>query len=973
MSRSTDTPREGLVRRTGPADAVPSGERLGVGDLTWLEVGEAVWLAAVTQPASADDTPPRQEPPPAERVTSAAVIPPRGEQDARVPPQKPDNHKVETPAGPEPAPVEPPPAEGEPPPRLFPGDLPDVTPRTSWSLPDRLNIVRALRPLKRLVASQRDVVIDEVATAERAVQDELWLPVMKKRRERWLDLTVVIDVCPSMRLWRSKVDAFIELLEQLGAFRTIRLWYLDTSRSANGVPLPPELRSARDGAVPRDPAEVIDRSGRRLVLVLTDGFGDGWHEDLVSPILAEWGRALPVSVIHLLPQWMWGRAGLEPRRARLTVPVDPHPNRAWSVELPDAWAELDPEQAVPADAVPVPVLELDPRWLRWWALLMTGSHRGPVDAAVIFASDKPRPRVSTFVGLGEQKPRQRIHHFRSVASPAAQKLARMVAAVPADLSVIRLLQENFLPDHGAGPEIVSELIATGILRYSPATAPGGSTMDGGLFDMAESDRATLLEGARRSETARVVRVAAHHHGHRISALSCLRDAIADPDNTPEPAALADRALQRVVLRALSGDPYLSRVARLEEDTDHRGAAVPSAATSAPAHTTPHDTLPAPPHDTAEVPAMSNAAERVDAQHEVGTSTAHLTESPDGDNRPAPVPVAPLTPVSFTTGTGTRQPGDTPPIFGNVPPRNLNFTGRADLIEQLRSQLTAGGTTAVLPAALHGMGGIGKTHTAAEYVYRHVDDYDLVWWINAAKPTQIRSDLTDLARHLGLAGSSEASTAVPAVLEALRAGRPVRRWLLVFDAAETPESVRPFFPANGPGEILVTSRNPAWAGVASPLEVAVFRREESKELLRRRGPEIDDEEADQVADKLGDLPLAIEQAAAWRAETGMPVSEYLKLFDEKVAEILDSVTSPDYEVSVAAAWNVSFDELRKSNPAAHQILHICAYFSPEPISRELFTGVRGVQISPELDVALRDPIQLARAIREINRFGLAKLD
>jgi tetratricopeptide (TPR) repeat protein len=370
--------------------------------------------------------------------------------------------------------------------------------------------------------------------------------------------------------------------------------------------------------------------------------------------------------------------------------------------------------------------------------------------------------------------------------------------------------------------------------------------------------------------------------------------------------------------------------------------------------------------------MSNAAENVELQ----TEPPAISSQPEINISSASEPVAtPLTPTIFGTGFGKREPGDAPPIWGNVPPRNLNFTGRDDLIDQLRAQLTAGGATAVLPATLHGMGGIGKTQTAAEYIYRHLDDYDLVWWIQAAQPTQIRSDLTELAKQLNLRGSSEAHTAVPAVLEALRRGNPVRRWLLVFDAAESPEAVRKFFPSNGPGEILVTSRNPAWAGVAKPLEVSVFRREESKELLRRRGPDITDGDADQIAEKLGDLPLAIEQAAAWRAETGMPVQEYLRVFDEKVAEIFDeSLTSADYDVSVAAAWNVSFDELEKRNAAAHQILHICAYFSPEPISRDLFTGVRGgVQISPELDVTLRDPIQLARAIRDINRYGLAKID
>ena len=320
-----------------------------------------------------------------------------------------------------------------------------------------------------------------------------------------------------------------------------------------------------------------------------------------------------------------------------------------------------------------------------------------------------------------------------------------------------------------------------------------------------------------------------------------------------------------------------------------------------------------------------------------------------------------------------QPGDksaVPLVWGNVPPRNPNFTGRRDLLARLDERVEA---TAILPTVLHGMGGIGKTQLTVEYIYRRIQNYDLVWWIQAAQANQIRAGLTELAQRLGITDTAEANTAVPAVREALRLGRPYSRWLLVFDAAEIPDAVRPYFPTNGPGEILVTSRNPDWAGVAQPLEVSLFERSESVELLQRRGPDIDERDADRLADKLGDLPLAIEQAAAWRAETGMPVREYLRLFDDKVAEILNTSAPADYEVPVAAAWNVSFDELAARSPAAHQLLQVCAFFAPEPISRNLFTGVRGVSIASELDRALRDPMQLSRAIRDISRHGLAKID
>jgi tetratricopeptide (TPR) repeat protein len=353
------------------------------------------------------------------------------------------------------------------------------------------------------------------------------------------------------------------------------------------------------------------------------------------------------------------------------------------------------------------------------------------------------------------------------------------------------------------------------------------------------------------------------------------------------------------------------------------------------------------------------------------------DRPETTGVPAPVNVGghttePRKDGPVTSPRARRSADEVPPVWGKVPPPNANFTGRHELLKQLGERLGAG-TTAVLPAALHGMGGIGKTQMAVEYIYRHLRDYDIVWWISASRPTQISRSLTELAVRLKVSGAEEAATAVPAALEALRLGQPHRRWLLVFDSAEDPELVRPFFPAGGPGQILVISRNPNWAGIARTLEVAEFQRDESVNLLRRHRKELTREDAGLIAEKLGDLPLAVEQAGTWLAETGMQVGDYLRLFDEKLAEILDTSAPNDYEVSVAAAWNVTFDLLQDRNPGAHQLLQVCAFLAREPISRNLFTGLEGVHIAPELDEILRDPMRLGRAIRDINRCGLAKLD
>ena len=923
--------------------------RLGLDDLTWSEVADAVWLASVTQDAWRRHTAPERTARDRAQPSAMAEIP-----DLSIPPESgPDDRFTGDRRDDEAPPLS--------------ADLGGVTQLAVLKLPGAANIVRALRPLKRKVLSwhEDEVILDEDATAEQAVQDGLWLPVTKPDTKRWLDLTLVIDTSPSMALWRSTVTAFISLAERLGAFRTIQLRLLDTHEPAEGSPATPVLRGGTPVTPTRRPAELLDPSGRRILLVLTDGVGQCWRQDLVSPLLAQWGASMPVAVVHLLPQRLWASGGLALHRARLTVPGPLRPNRRWELELSDAWLEPDPAAATPAGVIPVPVLELDARWLGWWTRLLTGDHRDPAQATVLLtgppAGDHAREPASSQGGAresdgstgGELPAHEQVRNFLSVASPAAFRLATLLAAVPVNLPVARLVQAELVPE--SGPEHLAEVFTSGLLR-PPDAASGGGAWDTITFNVPEAVREVLLSGARRAETAHVVRLVTDHFGDQIGALRHFRDALDAPDITPDPELTADTAhyvaIERTVMRALSG-PYLSRAGRLRSSALVHDADRIDAVTDRTDVTSERTRLLAPVLDSqATHPKPLRETAAIDTPG--ATQPGMLTEF---------APVAPR----------ERQADDVPPVWGNVPPHNPNFTGRTELLDQLGERLTAGGTTAVLPSALHGMGGIGKTQMAVEYIYRHLNDYDIIWWIQATQQAQIRTGLTDLAQRLRLPGSSEAHTAVPAVLEALRLGRPFRRWLLVFDSAESPETVRPFFPANGPGEILITSRNPDWAGIARPLEVTVFTRDESKELLRRRGPEIDDEEADRLADILGDLPLAIEQAAAWRAETGMPVGEYLRLFEEKVAEILDTSAPVGYDVSVAAAWNVSFDELRTRNPAAHQLLQVCAFFAPEPISRSLFTGVRGVSISPELDAALRDPMRLSRTIRDINRYGLAKID
>ncbi|WP_241002910.1 FxSxx-COOH system tetratricopeptide repeat protein, partial [Streptomyces sp. CB01881] len=319
-------------------------------------------------------------------------------------------------------------------------------------------------------------------------------------------------------------------------------------------------------------------------------------------------------------------------------------------------------------------------------------------------------------------------------------------------------------------------------------------------------------------------------------------------------------------------------------------------------------------------------------------------------------------------TGLRHPGSVPAHF-KVPPRHPSFTGRQAVLEHLHRQLGAG-VAAVLPTSqtLYGLGGIGKTQLALEYAHRYRAEYDLVWWIDAEQTESVALALAGLARRLGLPVGDSVAEGAEAAREALGRGNPSTRWLLVFDNADEPADLRPYFP-DGPGRILVTSRNLAWTRAASALEVDVFTRRESTEHLRRRVRALPADDADAVAEALGDLPLAVEVAAAWLDATAMPVTTYLA----KLRYALSAEGAFDYPRSVAAAWGVSIGRLREQSPAAARLLQLCAYFAPEPISTRLLYSDRMVEALAESDPAVEDAFAVAAAVRALGRYSLARVD
>ncbi|WP_326552528.1 FxSxx-COOH system tetratricopeptide repeat protein [Micromonospora sp. NBC_01813] len=324
----------------------------------------------------------------------------------------------------------------------------------------------------------------------------------------------------------------------------------------------------------------------------------------------------------------------------------------------------------------------------------------------------------------------------------------------------------------------------------------------------------------------------------------------------------------------------------------------------------------------------------------------------------------------TSRHAPRFPSGQPPIW-EVPQRNATFTGRSELLACLRDRLSAD-VTVVIPQALHGLGGVGKTQIALEYAHRFAVDYDIVWWISAEQPNLVRSSLAELAEELELPTGGDLGERVDTVLDTLRLGEPYQRWLLVFDNAGDPADLERYLP-QGPGHTVITTRDAGWARRATTIEVGVFSRAESVALLQRRVPTLSAPQADMLAEKLGDLPLVIEQAGALLAVTGMPVETYNELLDSRLAEVLSENPPPSCGVPAAVTWRLSMDRLRRQMPAAAKLLEVCAFLAAEPIPISFFYNERFIEVLLPMDPLLSEPLVQGRLVQEIGRYALARID
>jgi tetratricopeptide (TPR) repeat protein len=331
------------------------------------------------------------------------------------------------------------------------------------------------------------------------------------------------------------------------------------------------------------------------------------------------------------------------------------------------------------------------------------------------------------------------------------------------------------------------------------------------------------------------------------------------------------------------------------------------------------------------------------------------------------------------------------VVVGVPARPELFVGRGDVLAELDAAFPAsrpgaaaavvgapaGGAGRVVVQAVHGLGGIGKSTLAAYWALVHARGYGLVCWVTADSQAGIETGLGDLAVALDPDGAAGAGLEV-------RRERAVAwlvghgGWLLVLDNVTDPAHVAPLLARlGGAGHVLITSRRAAgWHGIATPVRLDVLALDEAVGLLTAilatpaapgaallteagrlredmRGP------VEAVCREVGCLPLAVEQAGAYLAQTGLTPGEYLGLLRRYPAQMFAAAgEGTPADRTVARIWRITLDQLADT-PLAGDVLRVLAWWAPDAVPRTLLDG-------------LGEPLQVAAAVGRLAAYNLITL-
>jgi tetratricopeptide (TPR) repeat protein len=275
----------------------------------------------------------------------------------------------------------------------------------------------------------------------------------------------------------------------------------------------------------------------------------------------------------------------------------------------------------------------------------------------------------------------------------------------------------------------------------------------------------------------------------------------------------------------------------------------------------------------------------------------------------------------------------PVVAGSVPQAPPAFQPRNDLMDRLRAQ----GPGISVVRAVTGLRGVGKTQLAAAYARECIDaGWRLVAWVNAEDTPAILADLEVVAARLGIDKPGTALETIAAEVRN-RVEADGDKCLLVYDNVTDPAGLRPYLPAAGKSQVIVTSTQASVLSLGTPTEVEVFTEPEARDFLADRTGHDDPVGAGDVATELGHLPLALAQAAAVIRARHLTYGVYLtRLRAYPAQQYLPPDRGDPYPRGAAEAILLSIDTATAADQTGlcADLLAVISLLSPDGVPRDL---------------------------------------
>jgi len=314
----------------------------------------------------------------------------------------------------------------------------------------------------------------------------------------------------------------------------------------------------------------------------------------------------------------------------------------------------------------------------------------------------------------------------------------------------------------------------------------------------------------------------------------------------------------------------------------------------------------------------------------------------------------------------RFPGTLPRIW-NIPfLRNVNFTGRSGIFQDIEISMNSEITSSHVHV-IYGLSGTGKTQVLVEYSYQFSKKYEIVWWINSESFETIFIHYLKLAEilDLDLSNEEEPEKKIDTIRRWLESNG---NWLLIFDNAKKPVDIINFIPRSYSGDVLISSNYPTWGDLCEKTHLTKFDREESLDFIYKKTKQDCIDESGILAESLGDLPLALAQACAYIEAKGILISKYNDLYQKYQTKLLDRSVPPDYSLSLVKTIEMSYQEIKIQSKAAADLLLLCCFFAPENISLSLIVN-KSEYVQEPLKSVLSDELLLDDTLEILLNYSL----